>query len=63
MTKLEYLFEIYECDNISTLRSRCPINLNLLNLCSEAEEDFKDYVKNVEHTEDAEIYNIIKDRL
>lgn len=40
-TKLEYLFYIYHCDNIATLKVRCPINLNLLDLQGEATEEFK----------------------
>lgn len=40
-TKLDYLFNKYECNDIDTLKARCPINLNLLNLESEATEEFK----------------------
>lgn len=63
MTKLDYLFSIYECDNIEILKLRCPINIKAIDLYSEANEDFKDYVKGIELAENIEIYEIIKDRI
>lgn len=61
-TELDYLFAVYDCNDIDTLKARCPIDLNLLDLKSEATEEFKEAVNRIEVKENEEIYKIIKER-
>lgn len=61
-TILDYLFSVYQCDDIEILKCRCPIDLRLLNLNAEATKEFKDAVDELDRKEKEAIYKAIKDK-
>ena len=62
-TNLEYLFRIYECNDIDILKCRCPLNLEFIDLQAMATDKFRDMVLEVEEQEYEIIAKIIEDRI
>lgn len=61
-TILEYLYDMYECDNMELLIVRCPINLNKIDLNAEVTIEFKEYLNQLENEENKVIHEIYNDR-
>ena len=62
-TNLEYLFRVYQCDDIDILKCRCPLDLEFIDLHVVATDKFRDWVLEVEERENLEIAKIIEKRI
>lgn len=49
--KIDYLYYKYKCDDIDTLKARCPIDLKLLDLYTEVTLEFKTVIDEIEEKE------------
>lgn len=61
-TELEYLFDIYNCDNIETLEARCPKVINGVDVDIELVEGFKELIKDIQEKEIEVITNMVKEK-
>lgn len=62
MRIIDYLYKRYECDDIETLKCRCPLNIDKLNLNERVYENFVLMLNTIEEIEDEEIAKILDDR-
>lgn len=62
MKIIDYLYKRYECDDIETLKCRCPLNIDKLNLNERVYENFVLMLNTIEEIEDEEIAKILDDR-
>ena len=62
MRIIDYLYKRYECDDIETLKCRCPLNLNKINLNERVYENFILMLNEIEEKEDEEIARILDER-
>ena len=61
-SKLDYLYDKYECNDLDTLKARCPINLKLLDLESKSTLEFEIAVDEIEEKENEDIAKVINER-
>lgn len=61
-TRLDYLFRYYECTDRLLLKSRCPVNIDSMDLSKPITKDFKDMIDRIERAEDEIISRIIESR-
>lgn len=62
MKIIDYLYKRYECDDIETLKCRCPLNIDKINLNERVYENFVLMLNTIEEIEDKEIAKILDDR-
>lgn len=62
MSILEYLYERYNCNNLDELESRCPLNLDNINLNNIMYKEFEKLLDNIEKEEHDAIYKVVQER-
>lgn len=62
MSILEYLYERYDCSSLDTLETRCPININNINLNNKMYDEFKDLLDRIEERESRLVKAIVTER-
>ena len=62
MKIIDYLYKRYECDDLDTLKCRCPLNLDKINLNERVYENFVLILNAIEEIEDEEIARILDER-
>ncbi len=62
MSILEYLYERYNCNNLDELESRCPLNLDNINLNNIMYKEFEKLLDNIEKEEHDTIYKVVQER-
>ena len=61
-TKLDYLYDLYKCNDLSVLEARCPINTGIINVNSEATKELKEMISFIEEKENEAIAKVIEKR-
>ena len=63
MTILEYLYERYDCSSLDILETRCPININNINLNNKMYDEFKDLLDRIEERESRLVKAIVTEKM
>ena len=62
MTILEYLYQRYECTDLDTLETRCPVNINNLNLNNKMYKELEDLLNDIDELEDEIVEYLVTER-